>query len=66
LIKPSKSHGKNNTIPKEVTSFLEILELYSEVYSEVERIKLATSMLHGKAQMWQGQFKVDWEVHTQP
>jgi hypothetical protein len=46
---------------------LEILEqLYNEVYSEVEPVKLATLMLHGKAQMWQGQFKVDWEVHGQP
>jgi hypothetical protein len=46
---------------------LEILEqLYNEVHSEVERVKLATLMLHDKAQMWQGQFKVDWEVHGQP
>ncbi len=32
----------------------------------MERIKLATLMLCGKAQIWWGQFKVDWEVYNQP
>ncbi len=49
-----------------VISVLKIIEeLYSEIYNEVEEIKLATLMLHGKPQVWWGQFKVDQKTRNQ-
>jgi hypothetical protein len=58
---------EKTTQPHRRSSLLEILEqLYNKTYSEVRRIKFATLMLCGKAQVWLGQFKVDWEVYNQP
>jgi hypothetical protein len=67
MVKPSNFHGKDNTTPKELISFLNILEeLFGEDYKKAKQVRITMVMLQSKAKVWWGHVKMDHEACKQP